>query len=155
MPPLEPNPEIENEVTHAINRVEHKGPRKEELEPALDGNGECRDRRSNRRALQMPARQRCDKVSRTERVQHPAEAGSGNALPCRSAEPGLLLVVDVEMGRDRALQPLLGEEGLRVGGGEFLGRDGSGGRGNVSWTSIPALICSGYSIQPRFVGLSA
>lgn len=122
--PLEPNTHVKHQMPDTIKRVEGERPGGQELGGALDGDRQRAERRRQRRALEVPAHQRGRQVSRREDVQRAAEAGAREALPDGTAEEGLLLVVDLEVRGHGAVEALLGQEGVGVGGGEFLSGDG-------------------------------
>lgn len=126
--------DIKSQMSHAVDSVENKGPSNEELETALDGDGESSGSGNEGRGLEVPADEGSGQVGDGGSVQGAGEGGAGDALPRRAAEPGLLGVVDLEMGRDGAGETLLGEKGGGVGGGELVGLEGSveARRGGVS-----------------------
>ena len=121
-PPLEERDEgsVEDEVAHAVDGVEGEGPGEEELDAALGSEGQGAHGRGERGALEVPAEEGRGEVRRAEDVDGAAEAGAREALPDGAAEPGLGLVVDLEMGGDGAVEALLGEDGIGVVGGELL-----------------------------------
>lgn len=116
-------------MSHAVDGVEHERPSDQELEAALDGNGESRSGSHERGRLQVPAEKRGGKVADGGGVKSTGETGARDALPRGTAEPGLLLVVDLEVGRDGALETLLGEKLGGLGGGDLVGLEGSVGEG--------------------------
>lgn len=101
--PLEPLPQIKHQMPDTVQRMERKRPRGEELDRALDSKGERAKRRRQRRALEVPADEGGRQVCRRKHVQAAAEGRAREALPDGAAEPGLLLVVDLEVGGDRAV----------------------------------------------------
>lgn len=115
-------------MPHSVNSMEHKRPRSNELDTRLRRQRQTGESRNERLALQVPAGQRSDQVRGAVQVQKTAETGTREALPDGTAEIGLLLVVDGEVGGDGALEALLVEEGAGVGGGDFLGCDGTASR---------------------------
>lgn len=116
-----------HQVLNSIDTVEHKRPRESHLDTALDHKGKRCKSSSHRGALQVPTCQRRDQVADAVGVQATREDHAGEALEDGRAEPGLVLVINLEMGGDGASETLLCEEGLRL-----AGRHGLGGCGAAS-----------------------
>lgn len=74
----------------------------------------------------MPADKGSSEVGDGRSVEGAREGGARDALPGGTAEPGLLGVVDLEVGGDGAVETLFGEDGDFVGRSEAFGLDGSG-----------------------------
>lgn len=124
--PREEIAKVKSEVADTVDSVEGKRPGRDELEGALSGDGEGGERGDERGALEVPAEVGSDEVGGRKDVESAAEAAAGKALPDGAAEPGLLLVVDVEVGGDGAGESLLVEGGAGLLGRDLLGRDLSG-----------------------------
>lgn len=108
-------------MTDTVERMVGKGPGESKLETALDSEGESTESGGDRGGLEVPAKERGGQVGGAEGVEAAREGGAGKALPDGAAEPGLLLVVDVEVGGYGPLEALLGQESIGVILGEFLG----------------------------------
>jgi len=124
--PSKAHTDIKSQMSHAVNGMEDKGPSDEELEAALDGHRQSGGGGDKGSGLEVPAHEGSGEVSDGGSIQSAGEAGAGDALPRRTAEPGLLLVVDLEMGGDGAGETLLGEKSGGIGGGDLVGLEGSG-----------------------------
>lgn len=107
-------------MTDTVQGVEGKRPGEGELETTLEGKGEGTEGGCDRGALEVPPEEGSSEVSGAESVETSRKGGSGEALPDRTAEPGLLLVVDIEVGGYGTLEALLGQDLVFVLMGEFL-----------------------------------
>lgn len=112
-------------MSNTINGVEHKRPSDQELERALDGHGQSSGSSDERGGLEVPADKGGSEVGDGGSVEGAGEGGARDALPGGTAEPGLLGVVDLEVGGDGAAETLFGEDGGFVGRSEAFGLDGS------------------------------
>lgn len=104
----------------AVDAVEGEGPGEEELEGALDGQGQGAEGGGHRGRLDLPAQQGRGQVRRRENVQAAAEDAAGNTVPDGATEPRLRRVVDLQMGGDGALAALGGQDRVRVGLGYLI-----------------------------------
>lgn len=93
-------------MADAVEGVEGKRPGDEELDAGLDGKGEGTERGDEGGGLEVPAEEGSGEVGGAEDVEAAREAGAGEALPDGAAEEGLLLVVDIEVGGDGAVEAL-------------------------------------------------
>lgn len=124
-----------DEVLDAVDAVEDEGPGEGDLDAALDGEGQGGEGGGDAGGLEVPAGEGRDQVADRVGVQGAREEHAREALPDGGAEEGLVLVVDLEVGRHRPLQPLLGQDGLAVrrrqglrrGGADLVGRREGGG----------------------------
>lgn len=133
-----------HQVLNSVDPVEHERPCQRDLHTTLDQQRQAGERSRDGGGLEVPAGQRSCQVADAVDVQPAGEDHAREALEDGRAEEGLLLVVDLEVGGDRAVQALLCEEGLRFAGGHGLGggraagwerREGGGeeGRGGAGW----------------------
>lgn len=84
------------------------------LESDLGGDGESAKSSSQRGRLEMPAKQWGGEVCGSEEVERARHGKTGKTVGS-TTNPGDLGLVDGKVGRDRAVQSLLGEEPVRVG----------------------------------------
>lgn len=115
------------QVLDTIETMEHKGPRQKHLDSTLDQQWQRRERSRHRGRLQVPAGERCNQVADAVDVQAACEGHARESLEDGRADVGLLLVVDLEVGRYGAVEPLLRQEGLRLARGHALGGGGAAG----------------------------
>lgn len=108
-----------------VDEVVRKGESEEELDAALDGERQRGKRRREARRLQVPPGQRRDQVRPEVGVRSGRQRAARDARPRRVAQPRLLDLVDAQVGRDGALQPLLHEDLVPVVLGDFGRRHGS------------------------------
>lgn len=119
-----------DQVLDSIEAVKDKRPRQPHLNATLDQERQRRESRRHGSALQVPARQRRDQVADAVGVQATSEDHAGETLEDGRAKPGLVLVVDLEVGRDGPSEALLRKEGLRLAGRHGLGGCGAAGLEN-------------------------
>lgn len=110
-----------------VDEVVRKGEPKQELDAALDGERQRGKPRREARRLQVPPGQRRDQVRPEVDVRGGRQRAARDARPRRVAQPRLLDLVDAQVGRDGALQPLLHEDLVPVVLGDFGRRHGSWG----------------------------
>lgn len=114
-----------DEVLDAVDAVEDERPGEDDLEGALDGEGQGCECGGDAGGLEVPPGEGRDEVADRVGVQAAGEEHAREALPDGGAEEGLILVVDLEVGGHGPLQPLLGQDGLTVGGRHGLRRGGA------------------------------
>ena len=112
----EPNTKIPHQMPNTIERVEEHWEREEALERNLRSHGPGSDRRDHARGLEVPARVRRGEVCEAEKVERARQSDARDSVQGRGV-PGDLGAVDGKMGRDGAVETLLGEDF----GGSFLG----------------------------------
>ena len=110
-------PHIPHQMPHPVQTVKGKRPRDQGLRHELDRQRQPAKRRCQRRALEVPAGEGRDQVGRAEDVQTAGEHRARDAVQDRG-NPSDLALVDGEVGRDGAFEPLVFEDA--VGG---VGRD--------------------------------
>lgn len=118
---VEPPTHIIRRMSDSIDGMENQRPRNRELQAGLDRDGQAGEGGDQRGRLQVPAGQGRGEVGEAVAVEQAGETHAGEALPDGAAEVGLLLVVDLQVGGDGALEALGVEDGFGVGLGEVLG----------------------------------
>lgn len=118
---------VVGEMADAVEEVVDEGPGEHALDGALDEEGHGGEGGDEGGRLDVPAQQRGDQVQARVGVERAGEGAARYAGPDRGAEPGLLGPVDLQVGGERAVEALGGQEGVFVRGGELLGRDGAAG----------------------------
>lgn len=101
-------------MPHAVEAVVGEGKCNAELEEELGGHRKGTESGRDGCRLEVPAQQWGGKVRSSEDVQTTGEDGSRNTVKS-TAVPGDLGAVDGKVGRNRAVQTLLGEDLGRVG----------------------------------------
>lgn len=116
---------VVDEVLDAVDAVEDERPGEDDLDAALDGEGQRGEGGGDAGGLEVPTREGRDEVADRVGVEAAREEHAREALPDGGAEEGLVLVVDLEVGGHGPLQPLLGQDGLAVCGRHGLRRGGA------------------------------
>lgn len=114
-------------MPHAVDEVVREREAEQELDAAASGDRHAGERGREARALNVPAQQWGHQVRRKVGVRSARQGAPRDARPGRVAEPGLVELVDAEVGGDRPVEALLGEDLLAFGVGDLGGRDGAGG----------------------------
>jgi hypothetical protein len=115
-------------MADAVDEVVGEGVAEGKLDARLDGEGQVGEEGGDAGALEVPAEQRGDEVGGEESVRGTREGAAGDAGPGRVAEPDLVDLVDAQVGRDGAVEALLDEDLMALGGVELSRRDGA-----VTW----------------------
>lgn len=111
-------------MLHAAEEVEGEGEAKGELETALDGKGQAAESGGDAGALDMQANQGSGDVRGHVGVQGAGEGAAGDTGPGGCAEPGLLYLVDAQVGGDGTVQALVDEDLLALLEAELVGGGG-------------------------------
>lgn len=112
-------PHIPKQMPHPIKAMKRKRHRQRKLRQNLRKYWPARKRRRHRRRIQMPAKERGDKIRGSEDVESARENGAREAVH-DGVYPGYLGFVDLEVGTAGAVFALGDEDFVGVGGGEFL-----------------------------------
>lgn len=110
----------------AVEGVEDEGEGEQRLGGDLCGQRPGGEGGSDGLGLEVPAGERGDGVGGEEDVEAARQQRAGDTVERRGV-PGDLRLVDAQVGGDGAAQALLLEDGVGLGGGQVLGRDGPGG----------------------------
>lgn len=108
-------------MANAVDEVESEREAEEELDAALDDKGESSKRRDEAGALNVEAGERRDEVRGKVEVGDAGHGAAGDSGPGGGAEPGLLHLVDAQMGGDGAVLALVDEDLLALVVGELGG----------------------------------
>lgn len=137
---------VEDEMPHAVDKVVDKGETEEELDAAADGVGHAGKGLGEALALNVPPEQGGDEVGGEVEVGGPGQGAARDSGPGRVAEPGLVELVDAEVGGDGAVEALLDENVVALGGGVLDGGDGARRAGSDTVSSFleasPLIIAS-------------
>lgn len=106
----ESNTQVVDQVLDAVDKVEGKGESKSELDGALDDEGQGSEAGSQRGALDVEAQERGGEICGEVDVGGAGEHAAGDTGPGGGAEPGLLHLVDAQVGGDGAVQALVDED---------------------------------------------
>ncbi len=122
---LEALAEIEEDVPHTVGEVVGEGEAETELDTAVDDGGHVGKGLSQAGALDVPAQEGGDEVGGEVSVGDAGQGAAGDTGPGRVAEPGLVQLVDAQMGGDGAVETLLGKDLVTLLGGTLDGCDGT------------------------------
>lgn len=116
--------QVEDQMPAAVDEVVGEGEAQQELDSVVHHGGHVGEGLGQRGALDVPAEQGSDEVRCEVDVRGAGEGAAGDTGPGGVAEPGLVELIDAQMGRDRAVETLLGEDVVAFGGGKLRGIDG-------------------------------
>ena len=102
-------------MPRAIDEVVDKGETEGKLDGARGGEGHGGESGSDRGRLKVPAEEWGDEVGGEVGVGEARKGAAGDAGPGRVAEPGLLELVDAEVGGDGAVEALVDEDLVALG----------------------------------------
>ncbi|KAF4120660.1 transcription initiation factor TFIID subunit 6 [Geosmithia morbida] len=115
--------DVEDEVAHAVDEVVGEGEGEGELDAAGDDDGEGAESGGHAGALEVPSQQRGDEVGGEVGVGGARQGAPGDARPGRVAQPGLVELVDAQVGRDRAVEALPSQDLVALGRGGLFRRE--------------------------------
>lgn len=121
-------------MPEAVERVEGESESSEGLEADLYGDGPGGDGGNERLRLEVPAGEGGDSVGGEEGVHATRDDAAGDTVQSGGV-PGNLRAVDGKVWRDGAVQALLLQNVVALGGGDVLGRDGPGETGR-DWLAL-------------------
>lgn len=133
---------VVQEVLEAVDQVVHEGEAEGELEATLDDEGQAAESSGDAGSLEVQADDGGDEVGAHEGVHGGREGASGDSVPGRAAEPGLLQLVDAQVGGHRTVQALVDEELAAFLLGELGAGDGTGSTCQMSRKHFAMLLRS-------------
>ncbi len=113
--------EIIRKMANAVDEVESERKAEEEFDATLDDKGEGSKRRDETGALKVEAGEGGNQVRREVDVGDARHGAAGDSGPGGGAEPGLLHLVDAEMGGDGTTLALVDEDLVSLVVGELGG----------------------------------